>query len=236
MINEKDPMTGKKILVVDDQPHIDLIRSHLESDGFVVLEALRGQDAVDMAFDHHPSLVILDLVLSGMGGHEVVKILRRHETTREIPIIVLSAMSGEEDKVMAFEIGVDDYMTKPFSPKELVVRARAILRRSSLTEEGKNGFQIGNLTIDIEKYEILVNGKKQEFPPKEFELLKLMAKNPYKVFSRKYLLEKIWGYDYLGDTRTVDVHMHHVRQKLLQAEGQVSIETVRGKGYKLNTH
>ena len=227
---------GAKILVVDNEPHnLELVRFHLEASGFVVIEVLDGRRAVDMALLHNPALVLLDLLLPGLDGIEIIKLLRRHEAIRDIPIIILTAKNEEEDKVLAFEIGADDYITKPFSPKELVVRVRAVLRRAAVYDEDKNCFIIGNLTIDADKHEVLISGEKQEFPPKEFELLKLLAKNPDRVFSREYLLENIWGYDYLGDTRTVDVHMHHLRQKIQNGDDkQVFIETVRGIGYKLN--
>lgn len=229
-------MAKEKILVVDDEPHIlELVRFNLEAGGFKVLEAVDGQKAIELAQTEKPDLILLDLMLPGIDGLEVCRILRQQKTTREIPIIMLTAKSEEIDKVLGLEMGADDYITKPFSPRELTARVKAVLRRSSGSEKNENNIRIGNLVMDIEKHEVLVDGKKQEFTPKEFDLLKLLASNPGKVFSREYLLENIWGYDYLGDTRTVDVHIRHLRQKVEKdSEKPVYIETVRGIGYKFN--
>lgn len=229
-------MAKEKILVVDDEPHIvELVRFNLESGGFKVLEAGDGQKAIEIAQTEKPDLILLDLMLPGIDGLEVCRILRQQKNTREIPIIMLTAKSEEIDKVVGLEMGADDYITKPFSPRELTARVKAVLRRSLSAEKSENNIKIGDLFMDIEKHEVLVAGEKQEFTPKEFDLLKLLASNPGKVFSREYLLENIWGYDYLGDTRTVDVHIRHLRQKIEKdSEKPVYIETVRGIGYKFN--
>lgn len=229
-------MAKKKILVVDDEPHIvELVRFNLEASGFKVIEAMDGQKAIELAQSENPDLILLDLMLPGTDGLEVCRFLRQQKSTREIPIIMLTAKSEEIDKVLGLEIGADDYITKPFSPRELVARIKAVLRRSAGSEKNENNIKIGNILIDIEKHEVLVEGEKQEFTPKEFDLLKLLASNPGKVFSREFLLENIWGYDYLGDTRTVDVHIRHLRQKIERdSDKPVYIETVRGIGYKFN--
>lgn len=229
-------MAKEKILVVDDEPHIlELVKFNLEASGFKVFDAPDGQKAIELAQTANPDLILLDLMLPGIDGLEVCRILRQQKTTREIPIIMLTAKSEEIDKVLGLEIGADDYITKPFSPRELTARVKAVLRRSSGPEKNENNIKIGNLVVDIEKHEVLVDGEKQEFTPKEFDLLRLLASNPGKVFSREYLLENIWGYDYLGDTRTVDVHIRHLRQKVEKdSERPVYIETVRGIGYKFN--
>ncbi|WP_422444252.1 response regulator [Thermoanaerobacterium sp. DL9XJH110] len=228
-------MTKEKILIVDDEPHIlELVRYNLEASGFKVIEAMDGKTAIELTESQRPDLILLDLMLPGVDGLEVCRILRRQSSTRDIPIIMLTAKGEEIDKVLGLEIGADDYITKPFSPRELTARIKAVLRRSS-PEKKENVIKAGGLTIDVEKYEVTVEGEKQEFTPKEFELLKLLASNPGKVFSREYLLENIWGYDYLGDTRTVDVHIRHLRQKIEKdSDRPVYIETVRGIGYKFN--
>lgn len=227
-----------KILIVDDEPHIiELVKFNLEIEGFKIIEASDGSQALEIAHTQKPDLIILDLMLPGIDGWQVCKELRAAKDTQYIPIIMLTARSEEIDKILGLEIGADDYITKPFSPMELTARVKAVLRRAanSGNTENENIIKIGGITIDTEKYEVLINGVKQEFTPKEFELLKVLASNPGKVFTREYLLENIWGYDYLGDTRTVDVHIRHLRQKIERGSDKpVYIETLRGIGYKLN--
>jgi two-component system alkaline phosphatase synthesis response regulator PhoP len=225
-----------KILIVDDEPHIlELVRFNLEATGLKVIEALDGTEAISLTQSEKPDLVILDLMLPGIDGLEVCRRLRSERETKDISIIMLTARGEEIDRILGLEIGADDYITKPFSPRELVARVKAVLRRASQTDTTGKIIRIGGITIDTEKYEVLVNGEKQEFTPKEFELLKLLASNPGKVFTREYLLEKIWGYNYIGDTRTVDVHIRHLRQKIEQnSERPIYIETLRGLGYKFN--
>jgi len=225
-----------KILIVDDEPHIvELVKFNLETEGFKIIEAFDGNQAIELAHSQKPDLIILDLMLPGIEGLQVCKELRAAKDTRDIPIIMLTARSEEIDKILGLEIGADDYITKPFSPRELTARVKAVLRRATAADNNQNIIKIGDIVIDTEKYEVLVNGKKQEFTPKQFELLKMLASNPGKVFTREYLLENIWGYDYLGDTRTVDVHIRHIRQKIEKdSEKPVYIETIRGIGYKFN--
>lgn len=225
-----------KILVVDDEPHIiELVRFNLESSGFVVLEATNGQGALELTKQEKPDLVLLDLMLPIIDGFEVCKILRKNSSTRYIPIIMLTAKSEEADKILGFEVGADDYITKPFSTRELVARVKAVLRRSKTVKDDSSIFQAGDIILDVNKHEVTVRGIRKDFTPKQFELLKILLSNPGKVFSREYLLQNVWGYDYLGDTRTVDVHIRHLRQKIEKdSQNPTYIETVRGIGYKFN--
>ncbi|TYP54927.1 response regulator transcription factor [Thermosediminibacter litoriperuensis] len=229
-------MAKEKILVVDDEPNIlELVKFNLENSGFKVITAADGQQALDLVQEEQPDLVILDIMLPGIDGMEVCRILRRQRTTRDIPVILLTAKTEEIDKVLGLEMGADDYITKPFSPRELAARVKAVLRRTDKVERSEKIIKAGPVTIDVERHEVFVNGERKDFTPKEFELLRLLASNPGKVFSREYLLENIWGYDYLGDTRTVDVHIRHLRQKIERnSEAPQFIETVRGIGYKFN--
>lgn len=224
-----------RILIVDDEPHIiELVKFNLEITGFEVLEATDGQQAIQITKKEKPDLVLLDLMLPIIDGFEVCRILRKNSETREIPIIILTAKSEEVDKILGFEIGADDYITKPFSPRELVARVRAVLRRAKSVNDSTR-IEARDIIIDVDKYEVIVRGEKKDFTPKQFDLLKILMSNPGKVFSREYLLENVWGYDYLGDTRTVDVHIRHLRQKIEEdSENPNLIETVRGVGYKFN--
>lgn len=230
-----------KVLVVDDEEHIlELIRFNLERESFHVLTAGDGNQALEMVRSENPDLVILDVMLPGQDGLSVCRSLRQDENTRSIPIIMLSARVEELDRILGLEMGADDYVTKPFSPRELVARVKARLRRSHYETEVKpstrqRGGRIvhGRLVIDQERFMVSVDGIKQDLTPKEFEVLRFLASEPGKVFSRDYLLEQIWGYDYAGDSRTVDVHIRHIRQKLEQIpDAPQYIETVRGVGYR----
>lgn len=228
-----------KILIVDDEAHIvELVKFNLEKEGYRVEVATDGPSAVEKALKIIPDLMILDLMLPGMSGMEVCRTLHKNPVTDGIPIIMLTAKSEEIDKVLGLEIGADDYMTKPFSPRELLARVKARLRRLQKEAERKSGeeqrLDYGELSIDLEKFEAFVSGSRLDLTPKEFELIRLFIVNPGKVFSRDLLLEKIWGYDYYGDTRTVDVHIRHLRQKVeLDPSNPTCIETVRGVGYRL---
>lgn len=232
-------MTKPKILVVDDEQHIvELVEFNLTKEGYEVITAYDGETAIEKARQEKPDLIILDIMLPKIDGLGVCRKLYAENATQDIPILMLTARSEVLDKVLGLEMGADDYMTKPFSPRELVARIKAILRRSNNISheksEDNNKINIGTVTIDIERFVVTVEGKKQEFTPKEFELLKLLASNQGKVFTREYLLEKIWGYDFYGDTRTVDVHIRHIRQKIEPHDNSPKyIETVRGVGYKL---
>lgn len=226
-----------KILVVDDeQPIRELVKYNLEREGYQVLQAADGVSALSVARKENPDLIILDIMLPGEDGLSVCRSLNRDAQTRSIPIIMLSARGEEVDKVLGLEMGADDYMTKPFSPRELVARVKARLRRQigeNQASDPSGRITVGKMVIDQDRFMVSYNGIKQDLTPKEFELLRYLARNPGKVFTRDFLLEQIWGYDFAGDSRTVDVHIRHIRQKLEQIpEAPQFIDTVRGVGYR----
>lgn len=226
-----------KVLVVDDeQPILELVKYNLEREGFQVLVASDGNSGIALAQSENPDLIILDVMLPGQDGLSVCRILHQKPETRSIPIIMLSARGEELDKVLGLEMGADDYITKPFSPRELIARIKARLRRNPAdnTVHDKSGrINIGKLIIDQDRFLVSYNGQKQDLTPKEFELLRYLAKYPGKVYTRDFLLEQIWGYDFTGDSRTVDVHIRHIRQKLEKIPNSPQfIETVRGVGYR----
>ena len=225
----------QKVLVVDDEENIRmLVKFNLEKAGYEVLEASDGNKAIETAVNSTPDIVILDLMLPGIDGLEVCRNLKRHPRTAALPIIMLTAKSDEIDRVIGLELGADDYMTKPFSQSELVARIKAVLRRSNVAVGNGEELLLGRLRMNFSQYEAWLDNEKLELTPKEYELLKLLAENAGKVFSREQLLEKIWGYEYFGDTRTVDVHVRHLRAKLERVpEMAEAIETVRGVGYRL---
>ncbi|HBM79244.1 MAG TPA: DNA-binding response regulator, partial [Clostridiaceae bacterium] len=199
-------MAGENILVVDDEVHIvELVKYNLENNGFKVFTAYEGREAINIAETKNINLVILDLMLPDIDGLEVCKTLKRKDTTSNIPIIMLTAKSEELDKIVGLELGADDYITKPFSVRELMARVRAILRRAASEVKGNEVLRIGQLTIDNTKHEVLKNGKSIDLTLKEFELLYLLIKNKGKVLTRDSLLDRVWGYEYYGETRTVDV-------------------------------
>ncbi|MDQ7826278.1 MAG: response regulator transcription factor [Candidatus Eremiobacteraeota bacterium] len=224
-------MAKEKILVVDDERNIvELLKYNLEKEGYEVISAYDGFEAVNLAKQDRPDLIILDIMLPGQGGLEVCRILRK-ET--KIPIIMATAKGEEIDKILGLELGADDYVTKPFSPRELVARVKAVLRRTSSKAEEKDELAFEDLTLNLVKHEVRLKGNEVDLKPKEFDLLKLLATNPGKVFTRDFLLEQLWGYDYLGDTRTVDVHMRRLRQKIEEdAANPRFLKTVHGIGYK----
>lgn len=229
-----------RILVVDDEKNIvELIKFNLEREGFQVAAAYDGLEALRQVKLQKPDLIVLDVMLPLMDGLEVCRQLNRDPETRNIPVIMLSARGDELDKILGLEIGADDYVTKPFSPRELVARIKARLRRlqqpgaDERERDGGGRMVLGRLVIDQDRFEVLVDGERQDLTPKEFELLRFLAGEPGKVFTREHLLEKIWGYDFAGDSRTVDVHIRHLRQKLEKYPGMSGyIETVRGVGYR----
>lgn len=228
-----------RILVVDDERNIlELIRYNLEKEGYGVLLASDGSSAVEIARNEKPDLILLDVMLPDLDGLATCRLLRQNQATRKIPIIMISARGEELDKVLGLEMGADDYVTKPFSTRELLARIKARLRRqkeeSDAAVKKDDGVIVhGRLLIDQGKFLVSMDGVRQDLTPKEFELLWLLASEPGRVFSRDYLLEKIWGYDYIGDSRTVDVHIRHIRQKFEQFPGCPQfIETVRGVGYR----
>ena len=223
-----------KILIVDDEINIrELIKFNLEKSGYKVIEADDGQRAINLAKAEKPELIVLDLMLPGMDGLEVCRIVKNSRETAAIPIIMLTAKSEEIDKVIGLELGADDYLTKPFSPRELLARIKAVLRRSHKESPVGGELVLGKLRLNFSRYEAYLGTVKLELTPKEYEMLKLFVTNTGKVFTREQLLEKVWGYEYFGDTRTVDVHVRHLRVKLGQEnEAAEAIETVRGVGYR----
>lgn len=220
-----------KILAVDDEAAIlELLELSLKKNGFEVITAMDGKEALAKAAD--ADLIVLDVMLPQLDGFEVCRRLKADKATQSIPIIMLTAKIDEIDKVLGLELGADDYMTKPFSPRELTARIKAVLRRT-MSGNSEQKLTVGELTLDFDSYEASLSGEVLALTPKEFELLKLLVTNPAKAFSRDELLEKIWGYEYYGDTRTVDVHIRHLRKKLERAEKlSEAIETVRGIGYR----
>lgn len=226
-------MAKEKILVVDDERNIvELVKYNLEKEGYEVICAYDGFEAVTLAKQERPDLIILDIMLPGQGGLDVCRLLRKESS---VPIIMATAKGEEMDKILGLELGGDDYITKPFSPRELVARVKAILRRTSMKPDEKDEFAFGELAINLVKHEVRRNGDVVDLKPKEFDLLKLLATNPGKVFTRESLLEQLWGYDYLGDTRTVDVHMRRLRQKIEQdASTPKFLKTIHGLGYKFH--
>ncbi|CAM2078873.1 MAG: response regulator transcription factor [Clostridium sp.] len=229
-------MANEKILVVDDEEHIaELISYNLTSNGYKVITANNGNDAVKLAVEEKPNLILLDLMIPGKDGYDVCKDVRSNSEIRNTPIIMLTAKSEELDKILGLELGADDYITKPFSVRELLARVKAVLRRFSISEPESNVLVFGNLTADFDKREILVNDKKLDLTLKEFELLEILIRNKGKILTRDTLLDKIWGYEYIGETRTVDVHIRYLRKKIeLDDKNPKLIETIRGVGYRFN--
>lgn len=219
-----------KVLIVDDDRNIcELIGLYLQKEGYEVLYAYNGINAVDIFKTHTPSLVVLDIMLPGIDGWQVCREIRK---VSSIPIIMLTAKGETFDKVLGLELGADDYMVKPFEPKELVARIKAVLRRYEHKEVDTLEVAFPNLIVNKSNYTIRLKGNLIELPPKELELLFFLASNPNKVFTREQLLEHVWGFDFYGDSRTVDVHVKRVREKI-DLEGQSwQLKTVWGVGYK----
>lgn len=226
----------EKVLIIDDEAHIvELIRYNLQASGFATIQAFNGIDGLELAKQEMPDLVLLDLMLPGIDGLEVCKRLRRDDKLKNIPIIMLTARSEEIDKILGLELGADDYITKPFSVRELNARVKALLRRSNVQEVETENFSFNDVEVDYLKHEVKKNGIKVDLTLKEFELLDILVKNKGKVMTRDLILDKIWGYEYVGETRTVDVHIRHLRQKLEDDDRTPQyIETVRGIGYRFN--
>ncbi len=221
----------ERILVVDDEPDaVELVCFNLKAAGFDVMTADDGQEALRKAKTALPSLIVLDLMLPEVDGLEVCKILRRDPATSGMPILMLTAKAGEIDRVLGLELGADDYMTKPFSPRELVLRVKGLLRRREAAEEKSDVIRINGLCIDIPEHLVLVHGRRVDLTATEFKLLTLLAQRRGRVQSREQLLRDVWEYDNLIDTRTVDTHMRRLREKLGRAAKY--LDTVRGVGYR----
>ncbi|TDA70743.1 MAG: response regulator transcription factor [Clostridia bacterium] len=223
-----------KILVVEDEaPIVELLRFNLEKEGYRVIIAYDGHEALNKLREN-PDLVLLDLMLPGLDGMEICRRIRGDAATSRLPVIMLTARSQEADKVLGLETGADDYITKPFSPRELVARVKAILRRATMEASPElEVIRAGPITLRPGRYEVYVGDRRQDLTPKEFELLRHLVLNAGKVLNRDYLLDKVWGYDYIADTRTVDVHIRYLRQKIeADPSNPQLIETVRGVGYR----
>ena len=219
----------QKILVVDDDQHIrELAGLYLEKEGFSVEYARDGDEAMSHFRQGRPDLVVLDVMMPGRDGFDVCRSIRKDS---EVPVLMLTARNEEVDKVVGLEIGADDYLTKPFSPRELAARVKAILRRTSTPSARRAVINLGKLQIDKQKREVSIDGKQITMRTKEFDLLSTMAENFEIVLTREQLLELVWGYEFYGETRTVDVHVQHVRQKI--TDSGLHVQTVRGVGYKL---
>ena len=219
----------EKVLIVDDDVHInELIDMYLKSGGYSTKKCFNGNDACNIVTSEDIGLVILDVMLPGKDGIEVLKYIRK---SSDVPVIMLTAKGEVFDKVLALELGADDYMVKPFDPKELLARVKAVTRRYTVDNQAKDVIKYSDLTIDIGGYEVTYKGSTVKLAPKELELLHFMASNPNKVFTREQLMYEVWGYDYPGDSRTVDVHIKRLREKVKGGENW-ELQTVWGVGYK----
>lgn len=235
-------MATLTILTIDDEEHIlELLKYTLEKNGFNILQALSGEEGLKILENKEVDMILLDLMLPGIDGLEVLRKIRATKQFIDIPVIMLTAKSEEIDTVLGLEMGADDYIGKPFGSHELVARIKAVIRRSQKKIEAEQEAEdvnhdiinVSDIVINRSTHEIVVDGNQMELPLKEFELLYLMAKNRGRVFDREYLLEKIWGYEYYGETRTVDVHIRNLRKKIEKDDKNPKyIKTIRGVGYK----
>lgn len=231
-------MSKERVLIIEDEPNIiELVTYNLEKEGWLVSKAQTGEEGWDKIQAEHPDIILLDLMLPGIDGMEICRRTRQNKLTRDIPIIILTAKAEEADRVLGLESGADDYVTKPFSPRELIARIRAVLRRAdkNFSEVEANEMMVlGPIKMDLRQHKVLVNEDEIELTPKEFDLLHLLMSHPGRAFSREYLLENLWGYEFFGDTRTVDVHVRRLRQKIEDNPAQPYwLETVRGVGYRI---
>ncbi len=224
-------MANAKILIADDDKNIvELLRLYIEKEGYSTIIAYDGKQAVESFKNENPDLIVLDVMMPEMDGWQVCKEIRK---TSETPIIMLTAKGETFDKVLGLELGADDYMVKPFETKELIARIKAVLRRYDSKEKvSSDEIVYENISVNLVNYELKLNGEIIEIPPKELELLHFLASNPNRVFTREQLLEEVWGFDYFGDSRTVDVHIKRLREKIENVEGNWTLKTVWGVGYK----
>ncbi|MBR5292214.1 MAG: response regulator transcription factor [Clostridia bacterium] len=224
-------MDRNTILVIDDDRNIlAIIEMYLKKEGYNVVTCERGDTAIEAFRKAAPSLVVLDVMLPGMDGWEVLAKLREESA---VPVIMLTAKGDTTDRIQGLDLGADDYMAKPFEAKELIARIKAVMRRSASADEEKC-VAFPNLSISLDNYSVMLDGKQVEMPPKEIELLYFLASRPGKVFTREQLLEQVWGFDFFGDSRTVDVHVKRIREKLGERT-EWQIKTVWGVGYKFET-
>lgn len=221
----------EKILVVDDDQNIcELLRIYLEKEGYKTMAAYDGQQAIDSAKNYEPDLILLDIMLPKFDGWQVCREIRKESN---VPIIMLTAKGETFDKILGLELGADDYITKPFDAKEVMARVKAVLRRTNSGEKTEiNEVKYDKLRINLTNYELVVDGKSIDTPPKELELIYHLASNPNRVYTRDQLLDEVWGFDYYGDSRTVDVHVKRIREKLENISDEWSLKTVWGVGYK----
>lgn len=226
-------MSVGKILIVDDDQNIcELLRLYIEKEGFDVRIANDGRRAIDLFDEYNPDLIMLDIMLPELDGWQVCREIRKKS---KCPIIMLTAKGEVFDKVLGLELGADDYVVKPFETKEVVARIKAVLRRVGTTEEDQvKEVKYDKLSINLTNYELRVNGVQVDTPPKEMELIYHLASNPNRVFSRDELLDQVWGFDYYGDSRTVDVHVKRLREKLEGVSDKWALKTVWGVGYKFD--
>jgi len=225
-------MTNKRILIVeDDKDIVEALRYNLEKEKYAVLTARRGEEGLSLATDVKPNLIILDIGLPGLNGYEVCRMLRRDAATREIPVLMLTARVAESDKVLGLELGADDYITKPFGIRELMARVRAAIRRNDAEAEALASYDDGRLQIHFQDYVLIFDGEERKLTFKEFQLLKFLAQNPGRVLTRDKILDAVWGYNYYGESRTVDVHIRRIRKKLGSAFEEY-LQTVIGVGYR----
>ena len=224
-------MPNGKILVVDDDKNIcELLRLYIEKEGFAVELAYDGRRALELFESFSPDLILLDIMLPELDGWQVCREIRKHS---QCPIIMLTAKGEVFDKVLGLELGADDYVVKPFETKEVIARIKAVLRRTGGHNDNKvKKVEYDKLSINLTNYELRVNGKQVDTPPKEMELIYHLASNPNRVFTRDQLLDEVWGFDYYGDSRTVDVHVKRLREKLEGVSDQWALKTVWGVGYK----
>lgn len=228
-------MSTGKIMIVDDDKNIcELLRLYIEKEGFETAIAYDGEQAVELFGHFSPDLTLLDIMLPGLDGWQVCREIRK---TSSSPIIMLTAKGEVFDKVLGLELGADDYVVKPFETKEIIARIHAVLRRSVKSEKDDDNKKVSyeNLSINLTNYELKVNGEQVDTPPKEMELIYHLASNPNRVFTRDQLLDEVWGFDYYGDSRTVDVHVKRLREKLEGVSDKWTLKTVWGVGYKFET-
>ena len=228
-------MTNAKILVADDDRNIcELLRMYLEKEGYTVVLAANGEEALQKFDEENPDIILLDVMMPRLDGWQVCRELRKKS---ECPIIMITAKGETFDKVLGLELGADDYVVKPFEPKEIIARIKAVLRRTgkASAETDRKEVNFDKLTVNMTKYELKVDGKVIDTPPKELELLFHLASNPNRVYTRDQLLDEVWGFEYYGDSRTVDVHIKRLREKLEGVSEKWTLKTVWGVGYKFET-
>ena len=224
-----------KILVIDDEEHIlELLKFNLELSGFDVCVSTEANQTIELIGREKPDLLLLDWMLPKISGIDILKKIRQDEDIYDLPVIMLTAKNMEDDKIQGLNVGADDYITKPFSIKELMARINTVLRRYRISDKSQPVIEAGDIVLNTDQYKLTVDGLKVDLTRKEFELLKLLMENRGKVLKRDYLLEKVWGYEFYGETRTVDVHIRHLRKKLgLDETSENGIDTIRGLGYKM---